>query len=346
VLLKPATIQDHSIMLSRLASDAVDPLVSLMYRLKRNPRLRKFIIDARNRNIFVTLDQHERMLSDQLRVDTYYRAISKQVKKGDIVVDLGTGTGILSFFAAAQDTNKIYAIDHSNIIETAKAVAKRNGIRSIEFLKTSSMNFAPTERPNVLIHEQMGQNLFAEGIVRNICDLRDRVLTQDCRIIPGRFSLFMEPVRLKNAHRIPHVSELNLHGVRFDCLREGTTEENSLRALHSHQVDALLCNPEPVLELDFRSLDPSTLPDRLCVRKRVTTPGRMDGVCVYWTAHFDDELELSTSPLAPHNHWGSWFMRGETQEYDAGTVLEFTWTIGELTEISSWRYTLRTEAVG
>ena len=93
-------------MLSKLANGAVDPLVTLMYRLRRNPRLRKFIIDARNRNIFVTLDQHERMLSDQLRVDTYYRAISKQVKKGDVVADLGTGTGILSFFAAAQDPRK------------------------------------------------------------------------------------------------------------------------------------------------------------------------------------------------------------------------------------------------
>jgi hypothetical protein len=72
----------------------------------------------------------------------------------------------------------------------------------------------------------------------------------------------------------------------------------------------------------------------------------MDGVCVYWTAHFDDELSISTSPLAPHTHWGSWFMRTHTQEYDAGTELEFAWTIGELTEIRSWRYTLRTLAAG
>ena len=333
-------------MLSKLANGAVDPLVSLMYRVRRNPRLRKFIIDARNRNIFVTLDQHERMLSDQLRVDTYYRAISKQVKKGDVVADLGTGTGILSFFAAAQDPKKIYAIDHSNIIETAKIVAQRNGIRSIEFLKTSSRDFTPTDKINVLIHEQMGQNLFDEGIIHNICDLRDRVLAQDSCIIPGRFSLFMEPVRLKDAYCIPHVSELNLHGVRFDCLRERPTEENSLRTLHPHQAEALLCHPEPVLELDFRSLDPRALPDRFCVRKRITNPGRMDGVCVYWTAHFDDELEISTSPLAPHTHWGSWFMRADTQEYDAGAVLEFDWTIGELTEIRSWRYTMRTVSAG
>jgi len=96
------------------------------------------------------------MLSDQLRVDTYYRAISKQVKKGDVVVDLGTGTGILSFFAAAQGPEKIHALDHSNIIETAKTVAQRNGIRSIQFHKTSSKDFAPAEKVNVLIHEQMG----------------------------------------------------------------------------------------------------------------------------------------------------------------------------------------------
>jgi len=49
-----AAIQDRSTTLSKLANGAVDPLVTMMYRLRRNPRLRKFVIDARNRNIFVT----------------------------------------------------------------------------------------------------------------------------------------------------------------------------------------------------------------------------------------------------------------------------------------------------
>jgi protein arginine N-methyltransferase 1 len=333
-------------MLSKLANSAVDPLVTVMYRLRRNPRVRKFIIDARNRNIFVTLDEHERMLNDKVRVDTYHRAISKQVKKDDIVVDLGTGTGILSFFAAGQEPKKIYAIDHSNIIETAKIVAQGNGIPSIDFIKISSKDFAPPEKVNVLLHEQMGQNLFDENMVQNICDLRDRILTKDGCILPGRFSVFMEPVRLKEAYRIPHVSELNLHGVRYDCLRDRATQENHLRTLHCHQAEALLCDPEPAFELDFKTLDPSSLPDRLSLKKRVTNPGRMDGVCVYWTAHFDDELDLSTSPVAPYTCWGSWFMRSDTKEYDAGTVLEFNWTIGELTEIRSWQYTMRTLGAG
>jgi hypothetical protein len=39
-------------------------------------------------------------------------------------------------------------------------------------------------------------------------------------------------------------------------------------------------------------------------------------------------------------------MRAGTQEYDRGALLEFDWTIGELTEIRSWCYTLRTLAAG
>ena len=40
------------------------------------------------------------LLSDTLRVDSYRAAIQAKVRSGDVVVDLGSGTGIMARFAA------------------------------------------------------------------------------------------------------------------------------------------------------------------------------------------------------------------------------------------------------
>ena len=113
------------------------------------------------------------------------------------------------------------------------------------------------------------------------------------------------------------------------------------RKIHPHQVEALICDPKPILELDFKTLDPQTLSQKLCFQKQITNSGRMDGVCLYWIAHFDEELTISTSPLAADNHWGSCFLRNKTQEYDAGTMLEYIWTIDDMSEITTWNHQVR-----
>lgn len=329
-------------MFTKITNFTIQPLMKLLYSLKSNPQLRRLIMDFRNSSYFSSLERHEHMLSDQVRINTYQAAISKLVKKDDVVVDLGTGTGVLSFFASRQQPKQIYALDHSNIIDVAKKIAQHNGIDSIEFVRTNSRDFTPSEKVDVLLHEQMGTHLFAENMIRNICDLRDRILAEDGRVIPGRFSLFIEPIRLKEEYKIPYVSEHNFHGVSYGCLQDNNRENNSdNRQIHPYQVEALLCDPEPILELDFKTLDPKTLPHKLSFKKKITNAGRMDGVCLYWIAHFDDELELSTSPLDADNHWGSCFLRSQTQDYDRGTTFEYDWKIDDMSEITTWNYQVK-----
>jgi protein arginine N-methyltransferase 1 len=56
-------------------------------------------------------------------------------------VDIGTGTGILAFFAATKRPRKIYAIEHSNnMLDYVRAAAKVNGITNISFVASNSIS--------------------------------------------------------------------------------------------------------------------------------------------------------------------------------------------------------------
>src|SRR2546425_4280598 len=76
---------------------------------------------------------HEPMLLDKIRCDAYREAIQRTVKPGDVVVDLGTGTGLLSFFALQAGARHVYAIEMTGIADAAAELIEANG-----FEKTSS----------------------------------------------------------------------------------------------------------------------------------------------------------------------------------------------------------------
>ncbi len=83
--------------------------------LESNEWCRTALYDVINKVTFNSIYTHEMMIADKVRINSYYKAIRRYVKSGDIVVDLGTGTGILSLFSSQQNPKKIYAIDHSDL---------------------------------------------------------------------------------------------------------------------------------------------------------------------------------------------------------------------------------------
>jgi type I protein arginine methyltransferase len=306
---------------------------------------------AYNGRMFAGFHEQERMLADRRRMDFYHAAITRHIQPGDRVIDLGTGTGILAAWAARRGAAHVYAIDHSEILTHAKALAVANRIENVEFVATHSTAFSTEGPVDVILHEQMGDCLFDESMVANVTDLRDRVLKPGGLILPSVFEFYCEPIRVKDRRVVPFIWELNVHGYDYSSLERHRPQEPGYYHLVSTDPDLIECflaEPEPALKIDLQTLQEADLPREITFTRTIVNAGRMDGLAIYFRARVDEDLMLSSSPLDPARapHWGYRILRTERDDFAVGDEIEIRLTAGRWPELDSWRWSHVKRPVG
>lgn len=315
-------------------------------RIAANDRLMTVVYDLMNETNFAGLSEHEEMLNDTVRVGAYHQGIHQNVTPGDVVVDVGTGTGLLAMMASRAGAKKVYAVEHSDFIEVARDIARHNGFDNIEFVQANSREFTPPEPVDVVLHEQMGDELFNENMVENLLDMRRRVLRPGGRILPAHFALFVEPVSFNEAFRVRRFWNTPLpDGIDLSAVRESAAAANyvSDRAEHIWARPGAVANtigdPEPVIEFDLHNLGAlSDLPTQHTIERTAATDGIIDGFCVWFEAGFGPAATpraLTTSPLAPLTSWGNRVFRLD-REVNAGEVVHATIEMASMLDAGSW----------
>ncbi len=298
-----------------------------------------------NVNYFADLHAQERMLADEQRMAFYHEAIRRKIKPGDRVIDLGTGTGILAAFASRQGAAHVYAVDHSSIIDHARELAAENGIENVDFEDVHSSRLYLDKRVDVILHEQIGDYLFDEAMVPNVCDLRDRLLKPGGLILPSRFEFFCEPMTLHDGRRVPYIWELDdVHGFDFSGMERSRPQNPDYYALASCDLGVVkhfLGEPAPLVEVDLHTITESTLPPSVTFTRKVTISGPIDGLVVFMKARVDDDLVLSSSPLDPNRapHWGFRILRLDQGHAEIGDELQMTLTVKDWSDPETWRWT-------
>ncbi len=330
--------------LRRVATRAVRSALGFAAeRVASSDRLASIAYDLMNETNFAGLAEHEEMLSDSVRVAAYHRGIHRNVRAGDVVLDLGTGTGLLAFMASRAGASRVYALEHSDFIDVAREIAVLNGFTNIEFVRANSRDFTPPEPIDVVLHEQMGDELFNENMVENLIDLRDRVLRPGGRILPATFRLFVEPVVMHESMRVRRFWNIDLPddidltatrsspvAARFD------TGRNEQFWARPGSIASTLGSPEPILEFDVHRLDGlAALPTEVVVERTAASDTIVDGACVWFDAVFDDSTMLTTSPLAPLTSWGNRMFRLD-REIAAGESLRLDVRMSRLVDPSTW----------
>ena len=70
------------------------------------------------------------MLQDIVRTSAYHDAIMRNAAdfRGMTVLDVGTGSGILAYFAAKAGAKHVYAIEASDVADRAATLLQSNGL--------------------------------------------------------------------------------------------------------------------------------------------------------------------------------------------------------------------------
>uniref|UniRef100_A0A8C1XLY8 type I protein arginine methyltransferase n=1 Tax=Cyprinus carpio TaxID=7962 RepID=A0A8C1XLY8_CYPCA len=126
---------------------------------------------------------HEEMLKDEVRTLTYRNSMyhNKHIFKDKIVLDVGSGTGILSMFAPKAGAKHVYGIECSSISEYSEKIIKSNHLDNVITIIKGKVEETelPVDQVDIIISEWMGYCLFYESMLNTVIYARDKWLEVD-----------------------------------------------------------------------------------------------------------------------------------------------------------------------
>ena len=281
------------------------------------------------------LDYHLSMLQDTARMDSFRRAINVTVKPGDVVVDIGCGSGVLSFMACEAGARKVYAIDGGPVIEVAREIAIDNGFDDrIEFLRGWSLEVGLPERADVLISETIGNTGFDEGIIAWSFDARQRLLRPGADIIPKRVRMWVAAAQADEDHAL--VSDWLAPELPYNYAAAYRRAAKTLW-FADFTPNNLLGQPELAADVDLQ-----TAPNEPIISAgtlQIDRDGELHGMACWFDSMLCAGVTADNMPPREDTSWSHGFLPlAESLEVSAGD--RFSWEVSVSAAGEQWTWQL------
>jgi len=258
--------------------------------------------------------EHARMLHDERRTGDYLTAIAEAVRPGDVVLDIGTGSGVLAVAAARAGARRVFAVEASDIAEVAAQVFAANGVTdTVTLVPGWSREIELPEPADVLVAEIIGNEPLEEEILETTLDARGRLLKPGARLIPHTLTLLARPLRLPDgAARQRAIGRAaverwrGLYGMDFQALLEAAVP-GPVNMLTETEVVAGWPPVGPPVTL--ATLDLATFGDasvRASADLVLDEPGTVNAVAVTFRAGLHGAIEHTLDPWTwPTSSWAT-----------------------------------------
>jgi hypothetical protein len=279
--------------------------------------------------------QHAHMVLDRVRVEKYAAAIRAVVRPSDVVVDVGSGSGVLALVAARAGARKVYAVEATAAAELIAAHARDNGVASvIEILRGDARDVVFAEPPTVIVTETMGVVGVDEGMLPMLAVVA-RKCAPGARAIPASLDVRFAPVSLEKFGEQLAALE-DVAGLRLSVLRARVRQQ----VFPVRLAATALCGPS--VGTGALVLPTATRPRTLRATLRLERDAPVNGIAAWFRAELAPGIELDTGPLSADTHWGQLlFPIDPPLSCRADDVLELTVDLRSELRRATWAWTVR-----
>jgi type I protein arginine methyltransferase len=223
-----------------------------------------------------------RMITDR-RIEPYVRALTAAVKPGDVVLDIGTGTGFFAVLACRLGARKVYAI---------------------EFIQGISTQIDLPARADAIVSDLRGVLPLYQHHIESIADARQRLLAPGGIQIPCEDTLWATLISDAEFYHLNYHSPWEDAPYGCDLTANRRFVTNTWQK-HRIQPTAFIGAPQAWATLDYTSLTDPNVKSELTWT--IDRPATVHGIGAWFDATLFAEIGFSNAPDRPEYLYGNAF---------------------------------------
>jgi predicted RNA methylase len=218
-------------------------------------------------------------LIDQKRTIAFKKAIENIVREGDVVVDVGTGTGILAMFAVDAGAKKVYAIEYDeHNIKILNKNFELNGYKDkIILICGDARKVVIPEKADVVVCEMIATGLIEElqiPVMNNIL----KYAKKDASVLLKHYDSYVDLVYNKNVF---YGKKLNIFRYEYPDIKEAKSKA--------------FCERKKIFGVDFSKINKINKIEKK-FKLKITKNGKINGIRISSETIFSNGTFFSYSP--------------------------------------------------
>ena len=252
------------------------------------------------------LDQQRWMVSDEPRTSAFAHAIAEVVKPGDVVIDVGAGTGVLSILAARAGARRVIAVERSGMAPLARELIEHNGAQDrVEVFEGDAHDLVLDEKADVIVSEWLGHMAYVENMFDAVRSVRDAWLRPGGTMIPSSVQLMLAPIDAGDIfydYGAGFWQSRVIHGIDFSCFARREVEMGLTRRMEIPH-ERLLGPGRRFHHLQTISAIAQEEWRAGTVVLRIERDGVLNGFVGWFSARLSPRVVLNTAPTCATTHW-------------------------------------------